>query len=93
MTGTRMTQTERLTIRPYQLTDYPSWLAQTSVPSSGQPDVTVFTEDWFETWIAEQQQRATDDLGYCFGVFRTTASDPSGSPITTPGWSSRFSSV
>lgn len=93
MTGTLMTQTERLTIRPHQLTDYPSWLAQFSVPSSGQPNVTVFTEDWFKTWVAEQHQRAADDLGYCFGVFRTTASDPSGSPITTPEWSSRFSSV
>ena len=72
MTGTLTTQTERLTIRPYQLTDFPSWLAQSSVPSSGQPDVAVFTEDWFEAWIAEQQQRAADDLGYCFGVFRTT---------------------
>jgi len=69
-------QTNRLSIRPYQLDDYTSWLESFTarLPSRNRYDGGPIDKDrypltWFEKHIAKHQELAAKDDTYHFGVF------------------------
>lgn len=71
------TETDRLIIRPYKKEDYTNWLTQYNnrMPSQhkydeGQIDMSICTEEWFGALVEKQQQMASDDKVYVFGIFR-----------------------
>ncbi|WP_083412327.1 tetratricopeptide repeat protein [Exiguobacterium sp. KRL4] len=74
MTFSLEIQTDRLTIRPLDSSDYPDCLAASLVPVGS-------TASDFKTVVETQQRLAADDLEYHFGVFRTEDGLPLGKII------------
>lgn len=69
-------ETERLTIRPLQTTDYENWLKayENRYPSQyrhdqGKIDMSECTLQWFHSQVNKQQELAFSDTAYVFGVF------------------------
>lgn len=73
-----VTETARLIIRPYQLSDYEAWATgyKNRLPSTykqdegNDGDAHFYTRKWFTDWLEEFQTLAHKDETYLFGVFR-----------------------
>ncbi|MDS9470975.1 GNAT family N-acetyltransferase [Sporosarcina pasteurii] len=73
-----MIETERLIIRPYEVTDYKEWTRGYSerLPSTykydegNDGDAHLFTKKWFAEWVEDFQKAAEQDETYLFGIFR-----------------------
>jgi [ribosomal protein S5]-alanine N-acetyltransferase len=70
------TESERLIIRPYKNNDYNNWYRQYTnrLPSQhkydeGSVDMSICTEDWFNSLVERHQQLASSDSEYIFGIF------------------------
>ncbi len=72
------TETARVIIRSYTLTDYEAWATgyKNRRPSTykhdegNDGDAGFYTRKWFKDWLEEFQQLARLDETYLFGVFR-----------------------
>jgi ribosomal-protein-alanine N-acetyltransferase len=69
-------QTDRLSIRPYELGDYDCWIESFTgrLPAlnrhdHGPIDIGRYPRSWFEKHIAKHQELAAKDDTYHFGVF------------------------
>lgn len=71
------TKSVRLIIRPYQASDYQTWLSayinrwpKQHKYDEGRLDMSVCTEEWFAAFTGKHQQLINEDKAYVFGVFR-----------------------